>query len=91
MQTLVARYGAQYEWAKSIGIKATLESLNYDSTFAQSSPMSSLESLSDSMSTQTAQLAKRQSTFNKTQCIPHFCGTAIEIYSEITSQISSQP
>ncbi len=91
VQTLVARYGTQYQWAKSIGIKETLEYLNYDSTFAQSSPISSLESLSDSISTRTATLAKRQSTFNKTQFLPHFCGTAIEIYSEITSQISSQP
>lgn len=90
VQTLVSRYGTQYQWAKSIGIKETLEYLNYDSALTQSSPISSLESLSDSISTHTAQLAKRQSTFNKTQFLPHFCGTATEIYSEIASRISLQ-
>lgn len=86
VQNLVAHYGTQHQWAKSIGIKETLEYLKLAS-FTHS-PISSLESLSDSISTHTAQLAKRQSTFNKTQFPSHFCGTATEIYSEIASRIS---
>lgn len=92
VQTLIARYGTQHQWTKSIGIKETLEYLNHQKARNPSStkPQShifSLESLKDSISLHTAQLAKRQSTFNKTQFPPHFCGTANEIYSQISSQI----
>jgi len=92
VQTLIARYGTQHQWAKSIGIKETLAYLNYQKSWDSSSskpqsPIFSLESLKDSISLHTAQLAKRQGTFNKTQFPPHFCGTANEIYSQISSQI----
>ncbi|TLD85444.1 tRNA (adenosine(37)-N6)-dimethylallyltransferase MiaA [Helicobacter sp. MIT 05-5294] len=100
VQTLYSHYGAQYQWAKSIGIKETLEYLKYQNLLdsAQSTkndallkpqfpPITSLESLRDSISTHTAQLAKRQTTFNKTQFPPHFCGTTTEIYSQITMQL----
>lgn len=101
VQMLISRYGMQHQWVKSIGIKEALEYLKYQNLLdftqnaenntppkPQSPPITSLESLRDSISTHTAQLAKRQTTFNKTQFPPHFCGTATEIYSQIASHVS---
>ena len=61
VESLIAKYGTQHQWAKSIGIKEVLECKD----------ITQLESL---ITTHTAQLAKRQRTFNKTQFPPHFCG-----------------
>lgn len=37
VQTLIARYGTQHQWAKSIGIKETLAYLNYQKSWDSSS------------------------------------------------------
>ncbi|WP_297812295.1 tRNA (adenosine(37)-N6)-dimethylallyltransferase MiaA [uncultured Helicobacter sp.] len=88
VQRLVAHYGIHHQWIKSIGIKETLEYLNHQkqllSISSQTAPISSLQSLCDSISIHTAQLAKRQRTFNKTQFPSHFCGSATEICSQIS-------
>lgn len=86
VQKLTTRYGFNHQWAKSIGIKETLEYLNPQENAmikSQSAPITSLQSLCDSISMHTAQLAKRQRTFNKTQFPTRFCGTAADIYSQI--------
>ncbi len=62
---LVEKYGKAYHWAKSIGIKEIIEFLE------RRIPKEALEEL---ITTHTAQLAKRQRTFNKTQFKEHFCG-----------------
>ncbi|OCR03974.1 tRNA (adenosine(37)-N6)-dimethylallyltransferase MiaA [Helicobacter pullorum] len=77
-ENLIKKYGKNYQWAKSIGIKEIIGFL--ENTLQESE----LESL---ISTHTAQLAKRQRTFNKTQFREHFCGDSKEIWREISKKI----
>ena len=56
--SLEAKYGRQHASMKAIGVIETLQYLDNEI---------SLETLQESISTHTAQLAKRQTTFNKTQ------------------------
>ncbi|WP_299545796.1 tRNA (adenosine(37)-N6)-dimethylallyltransferase MiaA [uncultured Helicobacter sp.] len=74
VERLVECYGLAHQWAKSIGIK---EVLTYKmGTF-------NLQELEAQITTHTAQLAKRQRTFNKTQFPPHFYGEILEVKKAI--------
>ena len=77
VESLVSKYGTQHQWAKSIGIKEVLEFKD----------LVQLESL---ITTHTAQLAKRQRTFNKTQFPPHFCGDYHAVKCAIEKYFSLQ-
>ena len=81
VQSLKNHYGTDFSWAKSIGIKETLEYLKGNLT---------LEDLKALIITHTMQLAKRQRTFNKTQFPPHFCANTEEICSCLTQRLQSQ-
>lgn len=74
VEFLTEKYGIAQQWARSIGIKEVLE---YK---AQNFDIKTLESL---IATHTAQLAKRQRTFNKTQFKEHFCGDYLQVFEEI--------
>ncbi|TLD84608.1 tRNA (adenosine(37)-N6)-dimethylallyltransferase MiaA [Helicobacter sp. MIT 11-5569] len=67
---LITRYGEVQQWAKSIGIKEVLAFRRGEINLQE------LESL---ITIHTAQLAKRQRTFNKTQFSAHFCGENLEV------------
>lgn len=75
---LLERYGKIYQWAKSIGIKEIIGFLE---------GQISQEELEELISTHTAQLAKRQRTFNKTQFKEHFCGEAKEVLEQIQKDL----
>ncbi|EES89155.1 tRNA (adenosine(37)-N6)-dimethylallyltransferase MiaA [Helicobacter canadensis] len=75
---LLKKYGKTYQWAKSIGIKEIVEFL--EGKFSQ-------ETLEELISTHTAQLAKRQRTFNKTQFKEHFCGEVREVLMQIQKNL----
>lgn len=80
VEELVEHYGEAHQWAKSIGIKEVLAFRKGE--FA----LHKLESL---IITHTAQLAKRQRTFNKTQFLPHFCGGYLEVKEAIKQKLLS--
>lgn len=71
---LISRYGEAHQWAKSIGIKEVL---------AYQKGAFGLQALQEQITTHTAQLAKRQRTFNKTQFSPHFCGSATAVQAAL--------
>ena len=75
---LLEKYGKSYQWAKSIGIKEIIGFLE---------GQISQEELEELISTHTAQLAKRQRTFNKTQFKEHFCGEAKEVLEQIQKDL----
>ncbi len=75
VQSLKEKYGLNHQWAKSIGIKETLAFL--------SGEIPTKDNLSELITIHTAQLTKRQRTFNKTQFPPHFCGNVPEVEKEI--------
>ena len=75
---LLERYGKIYQWAKSIGIKEIIGFLE---------GQISQEELEELISTHTAQLAKRQRTFNKTQFKEHLCGEAKEVLEQIQKDL----
>lgn len=70
VKNLIEHYGQAHQWAKSIGIKEVL---------AYQKGLLSLQELEEQITIHTAQLAKRQRTFNKTQFAPHFCGGYLEV------------
>lgn len=70
VEGLIRRYGQTHQWAKSIGIKEVL---------AFQKGLLSLQELEEQITIHTAQLAKRQRTFNKTQFMQHFCGGYLEV------------
>lgn len=75
---LIKKYGKAYQWAKSIGIKEIIAVLEGEI------PKEALEEL---ITTHTAQLAKRQRTFNKTQFKEHFCGEAEAVLGRILQNL----
>ncbi len=74
---LEKKYTRNREWMKSIGIKEVLQYL--DGEFG-------LKDLADKISTNTAQLAKRQRTFNKTQ-FPEGIPITLEEFRSLSPQI----
>ncbi|MBX7491130.1 tRNA (adenosine(37)-N6)-dimethylallyltransferase MiaA [Helicobacter turcicus] len=80
IEGLVECYGEAHQWAKSIGIKEVLAFKRGEFNLKE------LESL---ITTHTAQLAKRQRTFNKTQFLPHFCGEYLEVREAIRQKLST--
>lgn len=76
VENLVENYGEMCQWAKSIGIKEVLD---------YKKGKFNLQELETQIATHTAQLAKRQRTFNKTQFAEHFCGEIAEVRGAIES------
>ncbi|MCI5969258.1 tRNA (adenosine(37)-N6)-dimethylallyltransferase MiaA [Helicobacter sp.] len=74
VESLIESYGEAHQWAKSIGIKEVL---------AYKKGEFSLQELEAQITTHTAQLAKRQRTFNKTQFAPHFCDAFLGVKEAI--------
>ncbi len=89
VKSLIVKYGTEHQWGKSVGIKETLEFLDSAHfTHSTDGNKQNLKSLCDSISTHTAQLAKRQRTFNKTQFPPHAQGTLLEIQNALERLLS---
>ncbi len=78
---LAKKFGTKHQWAKSVGIKETLEFLE---------KKISLKELEELIVLHTLQLAKRQKTFNKTQFKEHLRADKSVVFEAICKELKDK-